>query len=110
MDPIIEQAAAAAETPANGAPAPVAPTPAPTTTPEARRQDIMLEKDYWSDGPKTRALRDEMKLIIDSNPDAPAPATVKKPEAAPLPNQTELRLAEIRNLLTDRTTPDARKG
>src|SRR5439155_11008796 len=119
-DAIVEQAAAAAATPANGAPAPVAPAPAPkptpppapTTTPanpEARRQEIMKEADYWKDGPKTAALRAEMRAIVDSNPDVPAPARPKPAEPPVGPTTLELRQREIIVKLSDRNTPEEEK-
>src|SRR5437660_4952368 len=78
MDPIIEQAAAAAATPANSAPAPVASThdgtapdrqstPKPAPAPVADRQkQINADPAYWggSDPKKTAELRDEMRRLV----------------------------------------------
>src|SRR5437660_7474901 len=114
-DSVIANAAAAAETPANGAPAPVAPAskpmpaPAPPANPEARRQEIMKEADYWKDGPTTAALRAEMRAIVDSNPDVPAPARPKPAEPPVGPTTLELRQREIIVKLSDRNTPEEEK-
>jgi hypothetical protein len=90
-DAIIQNAQAAAETPASGPPTATAPDAT-----EARRQEIMKEADYWKEGPKTRALRDEMRRIT-SAPDVVAAEDQKK--AADLPER--LRAANANPALWD---------
>jgi hypothetical protein len=46
---------------------PAAPPPAAAPAPdpvESRRQAIMNEPEFWKDGPKTQALRNEMKSLL----------------------------------------------
>jgi hypothetical protein len=75
---------------------PAAPAPAPAVdATEARRVAIMNEPDYWQDGPKTKALREEMQRIVD-----PERAAAKA--AAPTPKQDEPQLTPSQQRAEDR--------
>jgi hypothetical protein len=79
-DNVIQNAMAAAETPASGPPA-ADPT-------EGRRNAIMAEADYWADGPKTKSLRDEMRRLVNGEQPAARPSN----EQQEVPAGIEARL------------------
>jgi hypothetical protein len=94
---IIDNASAAAAQPADAAP----------DVREQRRQEIMKSPDYWNDGPKTRALRDEMKRIT-SDPSVVAQQDQRKTEAeAKLsPAEQRIKKANANPALWDPKHPD----
>jgi hypothetical protein len=97
---IVQQAAAAAATPANAAPAPVGTTTAPTGTWEEQRRAIMANPLYFTgDGPESKALREQMRAHLANAPaDEPPVAPkeeVKTKSEAPVNDARRLEITEL---------------